>query len=103
VENGTPQGAMISPSSFIAMINDLPEGASGVDKSLFADDTMLQEHGQKVKQRYNEHWTQCSAGVTSGDSRPQLKRPSPSCSRARQIQGSQAVDQGETVENREVG
>jgi hypothetical protein len=49
LENGTPQGAMISPSTFIAMINDLPENASGVDTSLFADDTMLQEHGQNVK------------------------------------------------------
>lgn len=45
LENGTPQGAMISPLLFLAMINDLPENVSGVDTSLFADDTMLQEHG----------------------------------------------------------
>ena len=49
LENGTPQGAMISPSAFIAMINDLPSYVHDADTSLFADDTMLQVHGKSVK------------------------------------------------------
>ena len=55
LDNGLPQGAMISPKSFIAMINDLPECISGtnrsqhIDTSLFADDTMMATQGSNSK------------------------------------------------------
>lgn len=54
LENGTPQGAMISPSSFNVMINDLPDAVAtanernAVNTSLFADDTTLETHGSNV-------------------------------------------------------
>ena len=41
IENGTPQGAMISPILFICMVNDIPDGLQEVDTSLFADDSAI--------------------------------------------------------------
>lgn len=41
LENGTAQGAMLSPLAFLVMINDLPARLVGVRSSLFADDSML--------------------------------------------------------------
>jgi len=57
VENGTAQGAMISPLLFICMINDLPKELHGVETTLFADDSSIYKSGsnmpylQKVIQR----------------------------------------------------
>jgi len=48
LENGTAQGAMISPSAFISMIDDLPENVKTADTSLFADDGMLFVEGKSV-------------------------------------------------------
>ncbi len=55
LENGTPQGAMISPSAFISMMDDLPtaindtEPKGKIDVSLFADDTALHNKGPNTK------------------------------------------------------
>jgi len=57
VENGTAQGAVISPILFICMANDLPDGLDQVETSLFADDSAIYKSGknlhylQKVVQR----------------------------------------------------
>jgi len=48
LENGTAQGAMISPSAFISMIDDLPEHVMTADTSLFANDGMLFVEGKSV-------------------------------------------------------
>ena len=51
VENGMPQGALLSPMAFITMMNDLPEEVENKTKtqttatSLYADDTMLAATG----------------------------------------------------------
>ena len=49
LENGTAQGAMISPSAFISMIDDLPNSVTTADTSLFADDGMLFVEGKSVQ------------------------------------------------------
>src|SRR6218665_3552999 len=41
LENGTPQGSIISPILFLIMINDIPHGLDGVEMSLFADDSSI--------------------------------------------------------------
>jgi ribonuclease HI len=41
LENGTAQGAIISPILFVIMINDLPDTLSSVESSLYADDTAI--------------------------------------------------------------
>jgi len=48
LENGTPQGSMISPDEFILMIDDLPSSVKVADTSLFADDGMLFVEGHSV-------------------------------------------------------
>ena len=48
IENGTPQGAMISPILFICMVNDIPDGLQEVDTSLFADDSAIYKSGRNV-------------------------------------------------------
>ena len=41
LENGTPQGAVISSLLFLIMINDIPQGLDGVEMTLFADDSSI--------------------------------------------------------------
>lgn len=49
VENGTPQGSVISPILFNIMINDIfSEVHPGIGKSLFADDGSLWKRGKNV-------------------------------------------------------
>ncbi len=50
VENGTPQGSVISPTSFSVMINDIFESlSSGMGKSLFADDGAMWKRGGNIE------------------------------------------------------
>lgn len=46
--NGTPQGSVISPLLFLIMINDLPDGITNSDITLFADDSCLFKSGRKL-------------------------------------------------------
>ena len=46
--NGTPQGSVISPLLFLIMINDLPDGITNTDITLFADDSCLFKSGRKL-------------------------------------------------------
>jgi hypothetical protein len=48
VENGTPQGSIISPTLFLIMINDLKVKVPGVTLSLFADDSATYKSGKNI-------------------------------------------------------
>lgn len=50
MENGTPQGSVISPLLFTIMINDVfLDVGPGIGKSLFADDGALWKRGRNIK------------------------------------------------------
>lgn len=50
VENGTPQGSVISPLLFIIMINDVFDSVSdGAGRSLLADDGALWSRGRNIE------------------------------------------------------
>uniref|UniRef100_A0A3B3YS32 Reverse transcriptase domain-containing protein n=1 Tax=Poecilia mexicana TaxID=48701 RepID=A0A3B3YS32_9TELE len=52
IENGTPQGSVVSPTLFSVMINDIfKELSIGFGKSLFADDGALWKRGRNVDHR----------------------------------------------------
>ena len=48
LDNGTAQGAVISPILFICMIDDLPSVLTNVESSLFADDTAVYKSGRSI-------------------------------------------------------
>src|SRR5688572_21885651 len=51
LENGTPQGSIISPVLFLIMINDIPSGLdNGVEMTLFADDSSIYAGHRIIKQ-----------------------------------------------------
>ena len=50
IENGTPQGSIVSPLIFSIMINDVfMELESGIGFSLFADDVAIWKRGRNVE------------------------------------------------------
>ena len=52
LENGIPQGSVISPLLFAVMVNDLPEEIS-TDNGLFADDVAFWESGTSISRLLN--------------------------------------------------
>jgi len=48
LENGTPQGSIISPLLFLIMINDLPNDITETETTLFADDSCLFKSGRNL-------------------------------------------------------
>ena len=48
LENGTPQGSVISPLLFLLMINDFPQTIENVQNAIFADDCSIWKSGRDV-------------------------------------------------------
>jgi len=50
MDNGTPQGSIISPMLFIIMINDLPSPtANTAESAIYADDSSAKSSGENLK------------------------------------------------------
>ena len=49
LENGTPQGSVLSPVLFLIMINDLPDPEDEVKLSIFADDCSIWRSGRNLE------------------------------------------------------
>ena len=54
LDNGTPQGSVISPLLFLIMINDMRDVTTGVHLSLFADDSATYKSGKNLRAIMNE-------------------------------------------------
>ena len=54
LQNGTPQGSVISPILFLLMINDFPTTEINNETSLFADDSAIWRSGKRLQQITNK-------------------------------------------------
>ena len=54
LENGTPQGSVISPLLFLLMINDIPDLNQDTRKAIFADDCAIWKSGRDIDQVIKE-------------------------------------------------
>ena len=58
LQNGSPQGSVLSPILYLVMVNDIPDTEDGVRLSMFADDCSIWrsgsdlEHNSKIVQAY---------------------------------------------------
>jgi len=93
LQNGLPQGSVISPLLFLVMVNDLPTGMDKVETSLFADDSALYQSGRNVDMLNKnvqaaldqlQHWcsiwgfkisTDKTVGVLFSQSKMEIKTP----------------------------
>jgi len=54
LQNGTPQGSVISPVLFLLMINDFPTTEQNTETSLFADDSAIWRSGRNLVNIQNQ-------------------------------------------------